>query len=92
MAPGARAALGGRRSRAVPGTGGARAVRTASGAGGAIPGGGRRAVPGAMAGARAVLDYAFAVLDAFATFAKEGGRVGGGRVGAGSGGVARCAR
>lgn len=33
-----------------------------------------------------------AVRDAFATFAKEGGRVGGGRVGAGSGGVARCAR
>ncbi|AOT61801.1 hypothetical protein A4G23_04690 [Streptomyces rubrolavendulae] len=33
-----------------------------------------------------------AVLDAFATFAKEGGRVGGGRVGAGTGGVARCAR
>ncbi len=30
--------------------------------------------------------------DVFATFAKEGGRVGGGRVGAGTGGVPRCAR
>lgn len=30
--------------------------------------------------------------DVYATFAKEGGRVGGGVLGAGSGGVARCAR
>jgi hypothetical protein len=29
--------------------------------------------------------------DAFATFAKEGGRVGSGTLGAGMGGVARCA-
>ncbi len=30
--------------------------------------------------------------DVFATFAKEGGRVGSGTLGAGSGGVVRCAR
>jgi sulfate adenylyltransferase subunit 1 len=30
--------------------------------------------------------------DAFAGFAKEGGRVGSGRLGSGTGGVARCAR
>ncbi|MEF9907341.1 hypothetical protein [Streptomyces sp. P9-A2] len=29
--------------------------------------------------------------DVFATFAKEGGRIGGGRLGCGQGGVARCA-
>ncbi len=29
--------------------------------------------------------------DVYATFAKEGGRVGSGGLGAGSGGVARCA-
>lgn len=29
--------------------------------------------------------------DAYATFAKEGGRVGSGALGAGMGGVARCA-
>ncbi len=31
------------------------------------------------------------VMDVFATFAKEGGRVGSGALGAGTGGVARCA-
>ncbi len=30
--------------------------------------------------------------DVYATFAKEGGRVGSGVLGAGSGGVTRCAR
>lgn len=30
--------------------------------------------------------------DVFATFAKEGGRVGSGALGAGTGGVSRCAR
>ncbi|MER7998513.1 hypothetical protein [Streptomyces sp. NPDC095613] len=30
--------------------------------------------------------------DVYATFAKEGGRVGSGALGAGTGGVARCAR
>ncbi len=30
--------------------------------------------------------------DVFATFAKEGGRVGSGTLGAGTGGVTRCAR
>lgn len=30
------------------------------------------------------------VMDVFATFAKEGGRVGSGALGAGTGGVARC--
>ncbi|SDC44147.1 sulfate adenylyltransferase [Streptomyces prasinopilosus] len=29
--------------------------------------------------------------DVFATFAKEGGRIGGGRLGCGRGGVGRCA-
>ncbi|RII17641.1 hypothetical protein DSC45_12135 [Streptomyces sp. YIM 130001] len=29
-------------------------------------------------------------IDVFATFAKEGGRVGSGQLGAGTGGVARC--
>ncbi|MFD3730634.1 hypothetical protein [Streptomyces sp. NPDC058632] len=29
--------------------------------------------------------------DVFATFAKEGGRIGGGQLGSGQGGVARCA-
>ncbi|MEU3145503.1 MULTISPECIES: hypothetical protein [unclassified Streptomyces] len=28
--------------------------------------------------------------DVFATFAKEGGRIGGGQLGSGQGGVARC--
>ncbi|MFJ9209491.1 sulfate adenylyltransferase subunit 1 [Streptomyces sp. L-9-10] len=32
------------------------------------------------------------VHDVYATFAKEGGRVGSGALGAGTGGVARCAR
>lgn len=32
------------------------------------------------------------VIDVFATFAKEGGRVGSGGLGAGTGGVARCVR
>ncbi|MET4642213.1 hypothetical protein ABID95_001940 [Streptomyces atratus] len=31
-------------------------------------------------------------IDIFATFAKEGGRVGSGTLGSGQGGVARCAR
>ncbi|KOU38575.1 sulfate adenylyltransferase [Streptomyces sp. WM4235] len=31
------------------------------------------------------------VLDIYATFAKEGGRVGSGSLGSGQGGVARCA-
>ncbi|SCF85884.1 sulfate adenylyltransferase subunit 1 [Streptomyces sp. MnatMP-M17] len=31
------------------------------------------------------------VMDMYATFAKEGGRVGSGALGAGTGGVARCA-
>ncbi len=31
-------------------------------------------------------------IDIYATFAKEGGRIGSGTVGAGTGGVARCAR
>ncbi|EPH46656.1 hypothetical protein STRAU_0270 [Streptomyces aurantiacus JA 4570] len=30
-------------------------------------------------------------IDVYATFAKEGGRVGSGALGAGTGGVARCA-
>jgi hypothetical protein len=30
--------------------------------------------------------------DVYATFAKEGGRIGSGVLGAGTGGVARCAR
>jgi sulfate adenylyltransferase subunit 1 len=30
--------------------------------------------------------------DIFATFAKEGGRIGSGALGSGTGGVARCAR
>ncbi len=33
-----------------------------------------------------------ACADVYATFAKEGGRVGSGCVGSGTGGVARCAR
>ena len=31
-------------------------------------------------------------IDVFATFAKEGGRIGGGRFGTGTGGVTRCVR
>ncbi|SDF49673.1 sulfate adenylyltransferase subunit 1 [Streptomyces griseoaurantiacus] len=31
-------------------------------------------------------------VDIFATFAKEGGRIGSGALGSGTGGVARCAR
>lgn len=31
-------------------------------------------------------------IDVYATFAKEGGRIGSGTLGAGTGGVARCAR
>ncbi|MFI6348395.1 hypothetical protein [Streptomyces sp. NPDC050560] len=31
-------------------------------------------------------------IDAWATFAKEGGRIGSGRLGSGQGGVARCVR
>lgn len=33
-----------------------------------------------------------ASFDIYATFAKEGGRIGSGTLGAGTGGVARCAR
>ncbi|MEV7084661.1 hypothetical protein AB0O07_01945 [Streptomyces sp. NPDC093085] len=44
-----------------------------------------------MAGVRVgVLVYA-SFADVYATFAKEGGRVGSGALGAGTGGVARCA-
>jgi sulfate adenylyltransferase subunit 1 len=32
------------------------------------------------------------VVDIYATFAKEGGRIGSGALGSGQGGVARCAR
>ncbi|MCX3059302.1 hypothetical protein [Streptomyces beihaiensis] len=31
-------------------------------------------------------------VDTYATFAKEGGRIGSGRLGSGQGGVGRCAR